>query len=80
MKDPDHALRGEFQRLPQGCRFRSLVCKTSRGGNSFVPTAIDDLRKSRGLHSVRAYGHGAVYIGPCLRVYRRVGTLLLGVQ
>ena len=23
---------------------------------------IDDLRKSRGLHSVRAFGHGAVYI------------------
>ena len=29
---------------------------------------IDDLRKSKGLHSVSAYRHGAVYIGPCLRV------------
>ena len=34
----------------------------------------------RGLHSARAFGHGPVYIGPCLRVWRRVGTLLLGVQ
>ena len=24
---------------------------------------IDDLRKSRGLNSVRAFGHGPVYIG-----------------
>ena len=24
------------------------------------------LRKSEGLHSVSAYGHGPVYIGPCL--------------
>ena len=30
--------------------------------------ARDDLRKSRGLHSVSAYGHGPVHIGPCLRV------------
>ena len=30
--------------------------------------AIDDLQKSRGLHWVRAFGHGPVYIGPCLRV------------
>ena len=31
---------------------------------------IDDLRKSKGLHSVSAYGHGPVYIyiGPHLRV------------
>ena len=29
---------------------------------------IDDLRKSRGLNSVSAYGHGPVYIGPGLRV------------
>ena len=29
---------------------------------------IDELRKSRGLHSVSAYGHGPAYIGPCLRV------------
>ena len=41
---------------------------------------IDDLRTSRGLQSVSAYGHGPVYIGPCLWVWRRVGTLLLGVQ
>ena len=31
-------------------------------------TRIDDLRKSRGLHSVRAFGNEPVYIGPCLRV------------
>ena len=30
--------------------------------------AIDDLRKSKGLHSVSAYGHGPVYRGPWLRV------------
>ena len=29
---------------------------------------IDDLQKSRRLHSVRAFGHESVYIGPCLRV------------
>ena len=34
---------------------------------------IEDLRKSRGLHSVRAFGHGPVlyiyiFIGLCLRV------------
>ena len=29
---------------------------------------IDDLRKSRGLHSVRDFGHGPVYLGPCLGV------------
>ena len=39
-KDPDHALCGEFKRLPHGRRFRSLVCKTNRRGNSFVPTAV----------------------------------------
>ena len=32
------------------------------------PVIIDDLRKSRGLHSVRAFGHGPVYIGPGLPV------------
>ena len=41
LKDSDHALCGEFERLPHGRRFRFLfVCKTSRrSGNSFVPTA-----------------------------------------
>ena len=29
---------------------------------------IDDLRKSRGLHSLKAFGYGHVYIGPGLRV------------
>ena len=38
----------------------TAVCSQSVG--------IDDLWKSRGLHSVRAFGHGPVYIGPCLRV------------
>ena len=50
------------------------------GSYSNSTQVIDDLRKSRGLHSVRAFGHGPVYIGPCLRVQRRIGTLLLGVQ
>ena len=36
--------------------------------------------ESRGLHLVRAFGHGPVYIGPCLWVLCRLGTLLLGVQ
>ena len=40
MKDPDHALCGEVERLSHGRRFRSLVCKTNRGANSFVPTAV----------------------------------------
>ena len=43
-------------------------------GSSSIPSAaqghlgkkhsftIDDLRKSKGLHSISAYGHGAVYI------------------
>ena len=31
-------------------------------------SSIDDLPKSKGLHLVSAYGHGPVYIGPCLRV------------
>ena len=34
----------------------------------YYQSTIDDLRKSRGLHSVRAFGHGPVYIGPCPRV------------
>ena len=34
-----------------------------------VETAIDDLRKSKGLHSVNAYRHGLyIVISPCLRV------------
>ena len=43
-------------------------------------SVIDDLLKSTGLHSISAYCRGPVYIyiGPCLRVVRRVGTLLLG--
>ena len=64
----------------------SKTCRTgefSRGGRRQradvalkAMTHVDDLRKSRGLHSVRAFGHGPVHIGPCLRVLRRVGTLL----
>ena len=42
------------------------------GGSCFWPVfsafIIDDLRKSREQHSVSAFGHGRVYIGPCLRV------------
>ena len=40
MKDPDHALCGEVERLSHGRRFRSLVCKTNRRGNLFDPTAV----------------------------------------
>ena len=43
-----------------------------------VGPAIDDLRKSKGLHSVSACRHGLYNTGPCLRVKRRVVTLLLG--
>ena len=46
MKDPDHALCGEFERLLHGRRFRSLVGKTNRGGNSFVPTAVRLLNRA----------------------------------
>ena len=44
-------------------QLRSLMCLCD-----VFPALTDDLRKSRGLHSVRAFGHGPVYIGPCLRV------------
>ena len=40
MKDPDHALYGEFECLPHGHCFHSLECKTNWRGNSFFPTAI----------------------------------------
>ena len=42
----------------------------ARGGrpSGFSRMTIDDLRKSRGLHTVTAFGHGPVNIGPCLRV------------
>ena len=46
VKDLDHALCGEFQRLPHGRPFRSLVRKTNRGGNSFVPKAIRLLNRT----------------------------------
>ena len=35
---------------------------------SFLLLLIDDLQKSRGLHLVRAFGHGPVYLRLCLRV------------
>ena len=46
MKDPDHALCGEFERLPHGRRFRSLVGKTNRRGKSSVPTAVPLLNRA----------------------------------
>ena len=46
MKDPYHALCGEFERLSHGRRFISLVCKANRGGNSFVPTAVRLLNRA----------------------------------
>ena len=33
LKGSEHALCGEFEHLPHGCRFRSLVCETNRRGN-----------------------------------------------
>ena len=57
-------------------RLRSLVLYL----HYVFQVPIDDLRKSRGLHSVRAFRHGPVCRGPCLQVQHRVGTLLLGVQ
>ena len=36
LENPEHALYREFEVLPHGRRFRSLVCKTNR----FVPTEI----------------------------------------
>ena len=58
-------------------RRKTLSTRThSEHVRQFEVRIIDDLRKSNGLHSVSAYGHGPVYLGPCLRVLRRVGTLL----
>ena len=37
---PDHALCGEFERLPDAHCFHSLEHKTNRRGISFVPTAL----------------------------------------
>ena len=42
----EHTLYGEFERLAQGRRFRSLVHRTNRRGNSFVPTAVRLLSRS----------------------------------
>ena len=39
------------------------VLKMGSGENLSNVLPIDDLRKSRGLHSVRAFGHGPVYRG-----------------
>ena len=35
---------------------------------------IDDLRKSKGLHSVSTYGHGAVYIYICIYMSTPAGV------
>ena len=40
LKDLEHALYGEVELLPHGRGFRSLVYKTNRRGNSFVPSAV----------------------------------------
>ena len=40
LKDPEHALYGELERLPDGLRLRSLAHKTNRRENSFVSTAV----------------------------------------
>ena len=43
MKDPDHALCGESERLPHGHRFCSLVCKNTAGdqGTPLSPQQFD---------------------------------------
>ena len=46
LRDSEHALYREFQRLAHGRRFRSLAHRTNRTGNSFVPTAVRLLRRS----------------------------------
>ena len=65
IKDPNHALYGEFKRLPHGRRFRSLVCKTNRRGNSFVPTAIRLLLQP----FLPAELICILYLGCCLNVW-----------
>ena len=57
-----------------GFRYRSqtilsdfMVCPENECVQ-FGTLLIGDLRKSRGLRSVRAFRRGPLYIGPCLRV------------
>ena len=60
-KDPEHALYGEFECLPHGRRFRSLVCKTNRRAHPFVPTAVRLLnRVSSAL--ITKYGGGGLFL------------------
>ena len=40
LKDPEHALFGELERLPHGPRFISLAHNTNSRGSSFVPIAV----------------------------------------
>ena len=40
LNDLEHTLSEEFELLPHGHCFRSLVCKTNRRSNSFIPTAV----------------------------------------
>ena len=37
---PEHALHQAFQFLPSNRRLRSVLAKTNRRGNSFIPSAI----------------------------------------
>ena len=43
-----------------GASHSEMFCWSSRYSEAQPKHAIDDLRKSRGLHSVRAFGHGPV--------------------
>ena len=74
--DPKHraVYRACTACLPHGSQTESFPEETVQLGTELSAElykymlTIDDLRKSRGLHSVRAFGHGPVYIGPGLRV------------
>ena len=46
LRDSEHDLYGEFERLAYGRWFTSLAHRTNRRGNSFVPTAVRLLRRS----------------------------------
>ena len=48
------------------CEVRHILGAGERWWPRHNQIKIDNLQKSRGLHSVRAFRHGPVYIGPCL--------------
>ena len=66
LRDPEHALYGEFQHLPHGHQFRSLAHKTNGRGNSFSPLQFHSSRHNQPSElSVVTILYG-FYQGSCL--------------